>query len=57
MEHVEAKIGNKQPHSGQDVPEQTLVEEYEEAAIGGEAKQDLPSGKNFGAFLIEGTGR
>ena len=57
MEHVEAKIGNKQPHSGQDVPEQTLVEEYEEAAIGGEARQNLPSGKNFGAFLIEGTGR
>ena len=57
MEHAEAKIGNQQPHLGQDLPEQTPVGKYEEAAIGGKTMQNLAFGKNFGACLIEVTDR
>ena len=57
MEHAQAKIGNQQPHLGQDLPEHTPVGKYKEAAIGGKTMRHHVSGKNFGACLIEETGR
>ena len=48
---------NQQPLLSQDLLEHTPVEKYEEAAIGGKTMQDPAFGKNFGACLIEETGR